>query len=179
LGQINDGFFWDPAVDGAADKMEFGFDLRALSSFGFGRIESLFFRPVVRQGGTVYRANTAILSERANLSEPGVLEWRTVSFLFDSITDWTRDGAAPDLSETGGPIQVGFEASLSGRCNAAVGSNCAASGVRTALDNFNVRITGVERQGPPVDTGEVPEPGTWAMLGGGLLGVAALRRRAK
>lgn len=176
IGQINNTFTWDPLVDGAIAQMEFSFDLRAIQSSGFAvsaGIVGAFSRPVLRQDGIVYRASTSILQ----IQPPGNGAWTgtPASFVFASLADWTRNGAAPDLTATGAPIQFGFEAALFGECPSTATANCSSSFSRSGVDNFLVRVTGLDSQ-EPQDPSAIPEPASLLLLSAGILGIALVRR---
>lgn len=178
LGQINNTFEWDPTVDGAVELMEFSFDLRAIESGGFSTslgIVGAFFRPILLQNGIIYRASTSISS----LQPPSSGSWTVnpLIFTFDSLADWTRDGASPNLSATGGVLRFGFEAGLLGSCASTATGNCGSSFSTSALDNFFVRVTSASTQEPP-DPTAIPEPSTVLLLSAGL-GLLLFRRRQR
>jgi hypothetical protein len=178
FAQINNTFEWNPATDGAVGLMEFSFDLRAIESGGFSTslgIVGAFFRPILLQGSTIYRANPAI----ASVQPPNTGSWSVnpFSFTFTSLADWTRNGASPNLAATGTPIRFGFEAGLFGTCSSTATASCGSSFSVSALDNFFVRVTSASTQGPS-DPTAIPEPSTVLLFSAGL-GFLLLRHRRR
>lgn len=178
VGQVAQHLVWDPATDGAIGMMEFAFDLRAINSSGFSGsgIVGAFFRPILLQDGIVYRASTSVFQVQSPNSGQWTPTDAPASFVFASLADWTRNGAAPNLSESGSLIRFGFEAALSAGCPSTSTSGCTSASSANGVDNFFVRVTGVADQEPP-DPSAIPEPGTMLLLSAGLLGIVAVRRR--
>lgn len=165
---INNTFSWNPATDGLAGQMEFSFDLRTFETTvgGFG----LFYRPILRQDGIIYRTNGSVSFVQA----PPVGDWSVnpFQFFFDSMNVWDRGGSSPNFTAAGSPIEFGFEAGLTASC-AAAGRNCNSSFSTAGLDNYFVRVTEASEPGPSA----IPEPATVLTLSAALAGLALLRKR--
>lgn len=165
---INNTFSWNPATDGLAGQMEFRFDLRtfeaSFSTFG------LFYRPILRQDGTIYRTSTTI----AQVQAPPVGDWSAnpFQFVFDSMNVWDRGGSSPNFSAAGSPIAFGFEVGLTASCPTG-GTNCSAAFSTNGIDNYFVRVTEASEPGPSA----IPEPATVLTLSAALAGLALLRKR--
>lgn len=164
---LNPAFTWDPATDGLIASMQFSFDLKRFSSTGYDPAFGGFFRPVIRQDGTVYSLTTDFREAPA--------DWTQFDFALTPGSPWTSfsGGLTPDFTVNGGLIEFGFRVNMGGGCSGASG-NCLESSLISGLDNYSARIAGVSEPGPG---GEIPEPGTVALLGAGLFGMLLVRRR--
>ena len=114
---LNPAFTWDPATDGLIASMQFSFDLKRFSSTGYDPAFGGFFRPVIRQDGTVYSLTTDFREAPA--------DWTQFDFALTPGSPWTSfsGGLTPDFTVNGGLIEFGFRVNMGGGCSGASG-NC-------------------------------------------------------
>ena len=159
---------WNPATDGAIDRVDFGVDAQRIAST-FANGFAGFVRPVVEQGGVLFSVASSSL-DLASLVQFGPLAWH-----FEDTDNWLSfTGAArPDFSSSGGRLHFGYRFDLGAICTGAAG--CFATATRAGIDNFSVTIT-PQAVSPP---GTVPEPaGIWLLLTA-VAAASLARRRAR
>lgn len=168
-GNIGTLLTYDPSVQGAIDSLEFSFDLINLGTVNFNATVTGRYLPAFRQGGHVYYLVTTSAAAQATT-------WTNFTRTGLSSTEWVSLTIAgnPDLSASGTLIEFGYLFFYSGTCPTTATAGCSAGTTRSGLDNYSVRINIAEPEPP---TGEIPEPSTYALVGGGLALATLFKRR--
>lgn len=160
-----DNAVYDPTIQGALGSVGIGFDTRNFSSNVGG--SGGFATAILTQGGRYY---SAINNGARNISGP---DWVGFDFVSTLASDWLELGtdSTPDFSATGNEMTFGFRMSLGGVCPQTATSGCFGPAIVSGLDNFRYELTAAPR------VSAVPEPATLMLLGLGLAGLGAMRRR--
>lgn len=151
-GEVNTAQTFSP---GGAAALNFSFTPHSDSQYPF---EEWGF--LIRQQGSFYAA-PGMLSGPTSISSlitgTPTISWTYTALDFMKVGTAGTGGANPDWSTLGGPIEVGYF--LRFTSNVSSGDTLTAS---LFFDNIGVET--------------VPEPGTMAIVGLGLLGLGAIRR---
>lgn len=156
---------WDPATQGALDRLDVVLDARGLSS-GFSNGVAGFLRPVVEQGGRIFSVLASDLAVAVGSS------FDSLSWQLEDTADWrAADGSAalPDFSAQGAPLHFGYRFGLQTTCTG--NGTCRAVESSLGVDNFRVDVI-------PGAAAAVPEPALPALLLAAL-GAASLSRRRR
>ena len=168
LAAIYEPFAWDPATDGAIERIDMSFDLfRSFSGFANGN--SGFVRPVLRQAGNIYSVAFSSVAVDAGFDPAKAATWSLLN-----TDNWVTlsGGTGLDFSANGDDIYFGFRWDLGSSCPGVRG--CSGAGTVTTLDNLRFDVSAVT-------VSAVPEPGGLSMMlvGLGLMGFTARRRQTK
>jgi hypothetical protein len=143
------GSAFNPSTQGAISGVSFSLD-----AYNYVSANSQGFAPALRQGGVSYLYRPEDTSYPQN--------WTTVTWSNLSAADfqtWSNSSAHPNFYTGGGAIEFGFT-----NTDSAFGNRT----TYTGYDNFSVTVS----------YAAIPEPSTYAMLGGLVaLGVVLWRRR--
>jgi hypothetical protein len=164
LANINTLFTYNPATNGALGSLAFSFDLIGKNSFGYTSSFFGFFRPIIRQNGSLYSVSFSDIEPTDS--------WANYSFLFTSASPWISviagNTSLPDFTSAGGIIEFGFRFSGGGLCPS---GDCTPAGTLAGLDNYAVTAT------PETPSTTVPEPSTYVLMAAGLAGLMLVQRR--
>lgn len=162
IALIYDGYAWDPAVDGALERIDLSVDARSIGST-FASGVSGFLRLAVMQSGKIYTVPGSNLTVDSSLISPSL-------FSHVDTDNWiTFDGQTGlDLSEQGAPLQFGVRWLLGVSCTGAGG--CTAAQAQTSLDDFRLTFTAARVDEPLL----VPAPASGLLV---LLALALLQRQ--
>ena len=168
LAAIYEPFAWDPATDGAIERIDMSFDLfRSFSGFASGN--SGFVRPVLRQAGNIYSVAFSSVAVDASFRPAKAATWSLLN-----TDNWVTlsGGTGLDFSANGDDIYFGFSWDLGSSCPGVRG--CSGAGTVTTLDNLRFDVSAVT-------VSAVPEPGGLSMMlvGLGLMGFTARRRQTR
>ncbi|MBK6294710.1 MAG: PEP-CTERM sorting domain-containing protein [Rhodoferax sp.] len=168
LAAIYEPFAWDPATDGAIERIDVSFDLfRSFSGFANGN--SGFVRPVLRQAGNIYSVTFCSVALDASFRPAKAATWSLLN-----TDNWVTlsGGTGLDFSANGDDIYFGFRWDLGSSCPGVRG--CSGAGTVTTLDNLRFDVSAVA-------VSAVPEPGGLSMMlvGLGLMGFTARRRQTR
>lgn len=166
LANINTLFTYDPGTRGALTALDFSFDGIGLSSSGYSAQFFGFFRPIIRQNGSLY-------SVAGSDAQP-TTSWATYNFSYTPASSWISviagNTSLPDFTGAGGIIEFGYRFTGGGTCNS---NNCTITSTASGLDNYAVTATSV------TPTATVPEPSTYALMAAGLAGLLIVQRRRR
>ena len=163
VAHLNNPALYNPTTGGPISSVDFAYDIIRLNPSSNAPLVG--YAGLAFQNGSHYEAPVDTI---------GTATWTHFNHAGLSPSNFTRVAGAgpatPDFSATGTPIRFGYIT-----FNAAA----AGSGVITTdsgIDNWTVNITssGGSTTGVP---SAIPEPSTWLLLGSGLTGLAAWRKR--
>lgn len=158
VAQHISGFSWNPSTQGAFSGLNIAYDANWQSGAFAGWDTRIGLNALLRQNGVLYYGM---------YREVSAAPWTHFSADL-SAADWVSlngSAIAPDFSATGGLIEFGI----------ATSNNCPGcyKQLSGGLDNFELTLHGVDA------VSAVPEPTSLALVGLGVLGIAAARRRRK
>lgn len=152
---------YDPATQGAISTLDYTYDLRRFSS-DIGLAPLVGQRPSLFQGGTLF-----IMTTSFSFSHTGWAPFAALGLTQLDFIDLTAS-SSPDFSAAGALIQFGYFTNNGDPIGGIVTPPSLVT-TDSGIDNWIVTVNQV-----PV---QISEPGTLALFGIGLAGLASLRRR--